>query len=128
MITQKEIKKQMQQGEWITTERLVSCTNAQIGIKKYPDEIFGWVGIADVCCKDWKDKADIDRMDVNAEAITTAVNNTYGKGINPEAVEGLLEALKTVKTVIFNNGQKTAKLDHLAIHHVIYQAIKKAEL
>lgn len=33
----------------------------------------------------------------NAEAIITAVNNTYGAGINPEAVPDMLKALKEAK-------------------------------
>ena len=31
----------------------------------------------------------------DCEAIVSAVNNTYGKGINPEAVSDLLELVKT---------------------------------
>lgn len=33
----------------------------------------------------------------NATAIVTAVNNTYGAGINPKAVADMLEALKEAK-------------------------------
>ncbi len=36
----------------------------------------------------------IDPEQAEAKMITTAVNNTYGKGINPEAVPELVEALE----------------------------------
>lgn len=35
----------------------------------------------------------------NSIAIVSAVNNTYGKGINPEAVQDLLECLKNIVSV-----------------------------
>jgi streptomycin 6-kinase len=39
----------------------------------------------------------------NATAIVTAVNNTYHKGINPEAVPDMLDALKmALQTLIVN--------------------------
>ena len=40
-----------------------------------------------------------DDCEMNASAIVSAVNNTYGSGINPEAVPELLRALKEVISV-----------------------------
>lgn len=40
------------------------------------------------------DKNHLDRQEDNATAIVSAVNNTYGKSINPEAVGDLLEVAK----------------------------------
>ena len=54
-----------------------------------------------------------------AEDICTAINNTYGKGINPEAVPVMFEAL--MRLAMINQGHEKAK-------EIIKEAIKKAEL
>lgn len=41
-------------------------------------------------------KEHLDRIECNAEAIVSAVNQTYGNGINPESVPKLLDALKVM--------------------------------
>ena len=41
-----------------------------------------------------------DEVQANAQLIVDAVNNTAGKGINPNAVPGLLEALKNLLGVL----------------------------
>ena len=46
---------------------------------------------------------DGDKFPDNAAAIVTAVNNTYHKGINPESVPDMLDALKmALQTLIVN--------------------------
>jgi len=46
---------------------------------------------------------DNTESEANAAAIVTAVNNTYHKGINPEAVPDMLDALKmALQTLIVN--------------------------
>ena len=40
--------------------------------------------------------SDDEESEANATAIVTAVNNTYHKGINPEAVEELLQVAKSI--------------------------------
>lgn len=44
----------------------------------------------------------------NNNAIVTAVNNTYGKNINPEAIQGLIDA---VKMLLDNNTHLELDLD-----------------
>jgi hypothetical protein len=36
----------------------------------------------------------------NAAAITHAINNTYGKGINPESVPDMFNALQTIDEIL----------------------------
>jgi hypothetical protein len=49
-------------------------------------------GIASCYCSPMNDETR-----ANAAAILSAINNTYGCGVNPEAVPDLLEALKFVR-------------------------------
>jgi len=73
------------------------------------------------------------------DQILSAINNTYGKGINPEAVPEMFELCKIVHDVIINNdlGNDEVVLGRveqlrfleLILNHENYQeALKKAEL
>lgn len=50
-----------------------------------------------------KEDEEYQQSEADAQAIVKAVNNTFGKGINPEAVEGMFNALKA--TVARINGE-----------------------
>ena len=55
---------------------------------------WNWV-IAEVQSSCWENQIEEDKESYdNAAAIVTAVNNTYHKGINPEAVPEMLEAIE----------------------------------
>ena len=57
---------------------------------------WNWV-IAKVQSSCWENQLEEDKESYdNAAAIVTAVNNTYHKGINPEAVEELLQVTKAL--------------------------------
>jgi len=63
----------------------------------------------------------------NAHAIVTAVNNTYGKGINPEAVPELVELLKDARTVVRLILRGHSSIDCEAHIKRVEQALAKAE-
>lgn len=72
-----------------------------------------------------------DRSEANAALICDAVNNTAGSGIDPNAVPGLLEALKEAKDLLHTlrveslyraHNQRKKQMDK------IEQAIKSADL
>lgn len=74
-----------------------------------------------------------DEAEANAKAIVKAVNNTYGKGINPEAVEDMKEALKLAHEVLllaliwdFNSATKDRLDDFEKAKDAISEALKKA--
>jgi hypothetical protein len=66
--------------------------------------------------------------DVDALAICNAVNNTYGKGIDPEAVpelvEALKEAIKEIPNRIYGQGESYKN----PTYTLIEEALKKAEI
>ena len=84
-----EIKEKMTQGEWQLVHRTV--------IEK-PVRIQEHFAIAPEGGPTMAFLPDgrIDIQESNAHAIVTAVNNTYGKGIDPETVPELLKQLKAL--------------------------------
>jgi hypothetical protein len=76
-MNQQEIKANMTQGTWIANDNycIVEINKGSIEIWEMDD---------DRCMHDAK---------ANAEAITHAINNTYGKGINPESVPDMYNGL-----------------------------------
>lgn len=62
----------------------------------------------------------------NIERVTIAINNTYGAGINPEAVPELLQAVKELKQA-FIRANKFYSKDH-EILGLANAAIEKARL
>jgi len=58
--------------------------------------IIGANSYGESICALYSDPMDED-VRANARAIVSAVNNTYGSGVNPEAVPELLNALKFVR-------------------------------
>jgi len=61
-----------------------------------------WQELASVVTSvnDGRDKPEEDTEGKeNAKAIVTAVNNTYGKNINPEAIDGLVSAMKSIVAI-----------------------------
>lgn len=62
-----------------------------------------------------------EKCEANAKAIVTAVNNTYGKGINPEAVPDLLGALRTLLQVNHHDQEALLNAQEISV-----LAIKKA--
>lgn len=57
--------------------------------------------------------------------IISAVNNTYGKGINPEAVEKMYETLKLVETEL---SKSTSRATVFALTCLIQEALTTAKL
>jgi hypothetical protein len=80
-MTQQEIFQNMTYGQW----KEVEADSTYSIIKK--DEQFGRIFICEGIRGKGYGMAD-------ALAITSAVNNTYGKGINPESVETLVKLLE----------------------------------
>jgi copper chaperone CopZ len=85
-----EIKQNMTKGEWvvdgqdiINQEKCMAC------------DVFG---LSDV------------QIEANANAITTAVNNTYGKGIDPTKVEQMFEELQSI---VINNCATAKDVDRI---------------
>ncbi len=70
-----EIKKNMTQGDW-------EIDNLAIRDSIYPQFCIATVN------------NNLENWEINQEAITTAVNNTYVKGIDPEAVSLFVDAAK----------------------------------
>lgn len=61
-------------------------------------------------------------VEANATLICDAVNNTAGKGIDPNAVEGLLTTLKTVYATLKKDGLRPNPRNYIELN------IKAAEL
>lgn len=100
------------QGEWIWKNELGS---GRLLIKR-GDDIIAQVSTSL--------QVPISEIDANAQAICKAVNNTYGKGINPEAVESLKEALE----VLIKNIELLSAKQFYSEISIAKEAIKKAEL
>ena len=65
----------------------------------------------------------------NAEAIKTAVNSTYGRGINPGAVEDLKNALEYLSEfIIASKAFDTEEKAYLMHHSNAEKALQKASL
>jgi len=78
-MTQQEIKANMTQGTWVVTHDEHIQADSDIGYF-----------IAD--CGFKNNNKDLS-FKYNTLAITHAINNTYGKGINPESVPDMFNAL-----------------------------------
>lgn len=86
-----EIKEKMTQGEWtIKSEKANMAAGAPVEAEIRSG---GWVIVH-------LGKLHTDQQRFDAHAITTAVNNTYGKGIDPEAVPIMKIALEEWKRQI----------------------------
>lgn len=62
--------------------------------------------------------------EANAKAIVKAVNNTYGKGIDPEAVPDMKEALILAYKDYQNEGAESS----IEYEQALIKALKKAEI
>ena len=80
-MTQQEIKENMTKGTWVSS-------NAYCIVEINKGSIDLW---------DIDEDRNIHDPKANALAITHAINNTYGKGINPESVPEMYNALQTLK-------------------------------
>lgn len=91
-----EIKEKMTQGEWEIQQlnHIDGDLWLQVGYKD-PYDKHSWGPVVEIKYHVWPEATQW----ANAHAITTAVNNTYGKGIDPEAVEGLIKALERLVSV-----------------------------
>ncbi len=107
-----EIKSKMTQGEWKNLKNPIHSAE-YIGVAQ---------NVPTVCVVSAKNP----NKEANAAAITTAVNNTYGKGVDPEAVESLLYELKHTLSMLERNdvteGIKIARIEN------IKTAIARAEI
>ncbi len=96
-----EIKEKMTQGEWREGEHGQSVFGKSDYIGS--DELYELVAICDDAgIHHSGSTADqiVEECKANAHAIVTAINNTYGKGINPEAVGELIRALQRLVDVV----------------------------
>lgn len=64
-----------------------------------------------ICLPPHKDLESAENWCLNAQAIVSAVNNTYGAEINPECVPSMLDALKEIHDIW---GQEWGWRDHPA--------------
>jgi hypothetical protein len=82
----------------------------------------GNTAIAEIIGEVWSEgEVSKEQAKANAKAICTAVNSTYKKGYNPEAMEGLYKALE-------NELKHLNLLDHYQRISEIKQALKNAKL
>lgn len=89
-MNQQEIKENMTQGTWVVTYDEHIQADSDIGYF-----------IADCGFKNSKNDLAFKH---NPHAITHAINNTYGKGINPESVSEMYNALKLL-AAYFEDGE-----------------------
>lgn len=112
------------QGKWTTHGSLgdlqIIVDNNETGIAER---------IASVHCFDHHIPS-YNESKANAALIVDAVNNTAGKGIDPNAVPGLLEALQCINewTEAFDGSQESLEDMRDNIKDISTQAIKSAEL
>jgi hypothetical protein len=80
-MNQKEIKANMTQGTWSVTpvNVVVNINNGNIDFWHFDNKMVGHNPTA------------------NATAVTHAINNTYGKNINPESVPDMYNALTLIE-------------------------------
>ena len=74
------------------------------------------------------DNKDSKEGESNLTAIVTAVNNTYHKGINPEAVPEMLEVAKEVREWYEKNQKRYFGEDTPVCFSKLLSAIQKAKL
>ena len=112
-MNQQEIKENMTQGEWV-----VSPTNwSDIEFGVYDKEKYAFGTFVVGSCN-----SNFYELGVsNTLAITHAINNTYGKGINPESVSEMYNAL----TVMAKN---LKELRFYEVSEEIENILKKATL
>lgn len=87
-MTHQEIKENMTQGTWVVDPAGYSFTDFGVISKKYAGGTF----VAGRCNNNFKELSTCNTL-----AITHAINNTYGKGINPESVPDMFNALQSLK-------------------------------
>jgi hypothetical protein len=75
-MTQKEIKEKMTTGEWVYTSKDMTSIN-----------------YGSIDCWTLDSVGNTHNTVANAAAIVSAINNTYGKNINPESVSEMLNTL-----------------------------------
>ena len=111
-------------ASWFTRETINEINDTDIDIHLEGDSL-GVVPIA--CIPKYNDPK---LRESNAQLICDAVNNTAGKGIDPNAVPGLLEALEIISEHAYDDD--TPKGDILAdfdnMRGLAINAIKAAEL
>jgi len=87
-MNQKEIKANMTQGTWIVSPS--GWSDIEFGVYDKEKYAFGTFVIGS-CNSNF-----YQLSTCNTLAITHAINNTYGKGINPESVPDMYNALQMV--------------------------------
>ena len=109
---QTEIFQNMTKGEWYLSGSPVALNRYKIPFKSVKtSKGIGGVIIASVMGNtlpptDFPTHAERKKLnaEANAAVIVSAVNNTYGKGINPESVEKMRDALSFCQSVIKSQG------------------------
>lgn len=87
-MTQQEIKNKMTQGTWVASPN--GWSDIEFGVYDKEKYAFGTFIIGSC-------NSNFYQLGVlNTLAITHAINNTYGKGINPESVPDMYNALQSI--------------------------------
>jgi hypothetical protein len=90
-MTQQEIKANMTQGTWVVDP--AGWDSHDFGVsdsEKYSGGRFVIGGT----------NSNFERTTFDTKAIVSAINNTYGKGINPESVPDMFNALQTIDEIL----------------------------
>lgn len=120
-MTPQEIKEKMTPGPWRHQNVLNESESKIDGYPQDEDHEYWETGIVSACG---------ERHDVNATAIITAVNNTYGKNLNPvameECVEALIEAVSTIETIMREHEDNSPSC--LMSLRQVKKALEKAKL
>jgi len=69
--------------------------------------------------------ADSGKAEANAKAICKAINGTYGKGYNPDAVEELYKALQIL---LISHYQLTGGTKRTEVEEIAEKALKNAKI
>jgi hypothetical protein len=101
-------------------EKKMTLPPWQIDEVKDEINIIGADSYGEAICTLYSDPMDEDTR-ANAKAIVTAINFTYGKGIDPSSVPELLEALKAICNSYYakNLPPKLVEAAEMAIHKSI---------
>jgi hypothetical protein len=93
-MNQQEIKAKMTQSDWVYTSKDMTSIN-----------------YGSIDCWTLDSIGNTHNTVANAAAITHAINNTYGKGINPESVPDMFNALQSLHRDLINYGSyKSAEI------------------
>jgi hypothetical protein len=114
-MTQKEIKEKMTHGEWESTNvRNIGIPGTDC-IEISSNKASWWIAYVQ------NDKYSENSGEHDSAAIVSAINNTYGKNINPESVSEMYNVLRMLR------GRLSDKVDKEVLD-ILSEIIKNATL